>query len=289
MIFTSRQRALVSQYWLRWAPTYLVAAAASLSAPAFAADLAAPPPVFTWTGFYLGANAGAWFAPTNSSYGAIGFPSAGFDLVPNAGGTEAGFTGGFQAGYNYQIGSFVPGFETDLNYLSNCRNGTFAAPPAYVQFGIGSYSLAGGCSHYFGTVRARLGYAFDRAVLYATAGIAYGGNRDPGSVTLNPPAPGNYFAAGASHSARTKYVFGTGLEYALSDHWFARAEYLYVNLGRIDQFFLNGAGQGYTSRQYNQNHIFRAGLDYRFGPETHAVESRAVRGESDEASPASEQ
>jgi hypothetical protein len=37
---------------------------------------------------------------------------------------------------------------------------------------------------------------------YATAGVAYGGNRDPGSVNLNPPAFGNYFASGASHSAR---------------------------------------------------------------------------------------
>ncbi len=231
------------------------AVTASLAAPAFAADLTAPPPSFTWTGFYLGANAGAWFAPANPSYEAIGFPSAGFDLVPKGGGAKAGFTGGFQAGYNYQIGSLVPGFEMDFNYLGNCRNGTFAAPPAYAPSGIGSYSLFGGCSYYFGTLRARLEYALDRALLYATVGIAYGGNRDPGSITLNAPAPGNSFAAGASHSARTKYVFGAGLEYALSDHWFARAEYLYVNLGRIDQFFLSGAGQGYTSSQFNQSHL----------------------------------
>jgi outer membrane immunogenic protein len=71
---------------------------------------------------------------------------------------------GFQAGYNYQIGSFVPGLETDFDYLGNCRGGTFAAPPAYAPFGIGSYSLSGGCSYYFGTLRARLGYAFDRVL-----------------------------------------------------------------------------------------------------------------------------
>jgi high affinity Mn2+ porin len=228
------------------------------------AQPAAPVPVFTWSGLYLGANAGAWFAPKNPTYEAIGLPGAGFDLVPNGGGQNVGATVGFQAGYNYQIGSLVPGFETDFNYLSNCRNGTFAAPRAYAPLGIGSYTLSGACSYYFGTMRGRLGYAFDRALFYATAGIAYGGNRDPGYVNLNPPAPGNYFAAGASHSARTKYVFGAGLEYALSDHWFARAEYLYVNLGRIDQFFENGAGLGYTSSQFNQNHIFRIGLDYRF-------------------------
>ena len=244
-------------------------------------------PVFTWTGLYLGANAGAWFAPKNPIYEAIGFPGAGFDLVPNGGGQNVGATVGFQAGYNYQIGSLVPGFETDFNYLSNCRNGTFAAAQAYAPLGIGSYTLSGGCSYYFGTMRGRLGYAFDRALLCATAGIAYGGNRDPGSIVLSPPASGNYFAAGASQSARTKYVFGAGLEYALSDHWFARAEYLYVNLGRIDQFFANGAGQGYTSSQYNQNHIFRIGLDYRFDAGAPTAEPQAAG--SGEATPAAEQ
>jgi high affinity Mn2+ porin len=294
MILFTRRRALVPQYWLRQASPFLVAAAASLSAPAFAADFApagntfsVPLPMFSWTGLYLGANAGAWIAPTNPSYEAIGFPSTGFDLVPNGGGTDAGFTGGFQAGYNYQIGSIVPGFETDFNDLSNCRNGTFAAPSAYALTGIGSYSLSGGCSYYFGTLRARLGYAFDRALLYATAGIAYGGNRNPGSVNLNPAAPGNYFAAGASNSARTKYVFGAGLEYALTDHWFARAEYLYVNLGRIDQIFLNGAGQGYTSSQFNQNHIFRMGLDYKFDAGTPVAEPKTYG--SGEAVAAAEQ
>jgi hypothetical protein len=53
---------------------------ASLPIPDFAADLAsgkgpassASLPAFTWTGLYIGANAGAWFAPTNPSYEAIG-------------------------------------------------------------------------------------------------------------------------------------------------------------------------------------------------------------------------
>ncbi|MGA9214509.1 MAG: carbohydrate porin [Methylocella sp.] len=264
----------------------LAAVTAIVSGSAFAADLTAPPPAFTWTGFYLGANAGGVLSPGNPAFQSQGFGSSAFDLPAN-GGAKAGFTGGFQAGYNYQIGSLVPGFETDFNYLGNCRDGTFAAPPAYAPLGIGSYTLSGGCSHYSGTMRGRLGYAFDRALLYATAGIAYGGNRDPGAVALNPPAPGNYFAAGASHSARTKYVFGAGLEYALSDHWFARAEYLYVNLGRIDQFFENGAGLGFTSSQFNQNHIFRMGLDYGFDAGASAAEPQAAG--SGEATPAAEQ
>jgi high affinity Mn2+ porin len=182
----------------------------------------------------------------------IRFPAAGFDLFPNGGGQNAGVTSGLQGGYNYQIGSFVPGLETDINYLENCRSGTFAAPPAYIRLGVSSYTLSSGCASYFGTLRARLGYAYDRALFFATAGIAFGGNRNRGSVTLNPVALSNYFPAGDSHSARTKYVFGAGVEYALTDHWFARAEYQFVNLGRIDQFFSNFAGQAYTSSQFTE-------------------------------------
>src|ERR1700730_670475 len=89
-----------------------------VTSTALAADLPAVlVPVFTWTGLYVGANVGAWFAPNNANYEAIGFPSAGFDLVPNGGGQNVGATGGFQAGYNYQMRSFVPGFETDFDYL----------------------------------------------------------------------------------------------------------------------------------------------------------------------------
>lgn len=274
--------------FFRHLPKRTLLALAAMPAPVYAADLAAPPPVFTWTGFYVGANTGGALTPGNPAFHSQGFGSSAFDL-PATGGAKASFTGGFQAGYNYQAGPAVLGFETDLNYLDNCRSGTFATPPAYTASGIGAYSLSGGCSGgYFGTMRGRLGSAFDRALLYGTAGIAYGGNRNPGSIALNSAAPGNYFAGGASHSARTKYVFGAGFEYALNDHWFARAEYLYANLGRIDQFFLNGAGQGYTSSQYNENHIFRLGLDYRLDAGA-PVEPQTAVGGLDQTPPAAEQ
>ena len=81
--------------------------------------------------------------------------------LPATGGVNASFTSGFQAGYNYQAGPAVLGFETDFDYLDYCRSGTFAAPPAYAPLGMGSYTLSGVCSFYFGTMRGRLGYAFD--------------------------------------------------------------------------------------------------------------------------------
>jgi len=75
MILFSRRHALAPQYWLRQVLPLLATVTASLSAPAFAADLAAPPPAFTCTGFDPGANGGADLPPGNPSYEAIGLPS----------------------------------------------------------------------------------------------------------------------------------------------------------------------------------------------------------------------
>jgi hypothetical protein len=115
---------------------------AALAADLPALRVSAPVPVFTWTGLNLGANAEAWFARPNPSHEAVGFPSSGFDLVPSGGGQITGATGGFQAGCNYQICSFVPGLEADFDYLGNCRCGTCAAQLAYGPSGARSYSFS---------------------------------------------------------------------------------------------------------------------------------------------------
>ena len=132
--------------------TLLLATTALLAvgASAFAADLPdrkSPPrayetaiPMFTWTGFYLGLNAGAAFGNNNSngSYGANGFglpnsPTAYYG-VSGGGKSSAQFIGGGQIGYNYQIGQLVVGAETDLQWVSNGSNNSgYAAAPTVVQ------------------------------------------------------------------------------------------------------------------------------------------------------------
>lgn len=259
--------------------TLLLAVALLLALPAFGADLsseaAIPLPAFTWAGFYIGANIGGALTPANPRLHAIGFPSSGFDLVPG-GGPKASFTGGLQAGYNFQVGPYVMGFETDFGYLGNCRSGTFAAPPAYELIGVGVYGLSGGCSSYFGTVRGRFGVAFDRVLLYATAGLAFGGDRNAGSIRYTPPGPVQSFDAGPSDSTGVKHVLGAGLEYALTDHWLARVEYLYANLGRPEQIFGDPAGRAYSTGQVNANHVFRLGLSYKLDPDPPATDSRST-------------
>ena len=175
--------------------------AALLATGAIAADLprkSAPvapafsrAPVFTWTGFYVGVNAG---------YGFGGFTGPGSGIFKE----PSGFVGGGQIGYNYQINQMVIGLETDLQYSD--IHGTNA--------GAGSK----GRVPYFGTVRARAGVAFDRFLPYLTAGYAYGGS--------NLTVPG--INTKTTHHG---YVVGGGLEYAFTNNVTAKLEGLYMDLG----------------------------------------------------------
>lgn len=194
-----------------------IAAMVSLAAPAGAADMtqygsygyAAPAAPFSWTGFYIGANAGyGWGTAGNQS--------------------PDGFMGGLQGGYNLQFAGspLVAGLETDFDW-SGISAGAFSVD-------------------YFGTVRARLGFAFDRVMAYATAGLAYG--------------QGQFEVAGLSNTqTHTGWTIGAGAEFALDRNWSARAEYLYVDLGSSTYSSLFGpASVGYDGN------VVRAGVNYRF-------------------------
>src|SRR3954454_306044 len=175
-----------------------------LSAAAFAADLpsrrAAPAPyvavpVFTWTGFYVGVNAGYGFSNNDrNGLGAYNVTGAG-DVSPAifAPGTtitqgaldrdNSGFVGGGQIGYNYQIGQWVIGVEADLQYadLNKSREGDRVTAIRgdgvnYANLGfVGARNANFGGLDWFGTVRGRLGWAMDRFMIYGTGGFAFGG------------------------------------------------------------------------------------------------------------------
>ena len=207
-------------------------------AAAFAADLpsrnvapVAPAPVlpiFTWTGFYAGVNAG---------YGWGEFSKApGFD-------DPDGFVGGAQIGYNYQIGQFVVGLETDIQYSD------LSGKTRPVTFADGNVGVGRGEVEYFGTVRGRIGAAFDRALIYVTGGLAYGETKFRGLDTT----------AGLSFSKSKPtagWTIGGGLEYAFTDNITAKAEYLYVDLGDNRYYGANKAETKFS--------VVRAGLNYKF-------------------------
>jgi outer membrane immunogenic protein len=202
----------------------LVAAGAASAAdlPSRKGPVAAPVyvPAFSWTGFYIGANAGYGWGNVNAN----GFANVG-DLD--------GFVGGGQIGYNYQIGQFVLGAEADLQGadLSSGNN----------------LGLVGVKTEYFGTVRARVGVAFDRFMPYITGGWAYG------NVKTSIPAIG--FSSDRSHTGG--FAVGGGLEYAVTNNIIAGVEYLYVDLGEKN---ILGAG----TKVGTDFSVVRARLSYKF-------------------------
>jgi outer membrane immunogenic protein len=253
-------------------------AAAAMLGSAYAADLpsrrpppvayAPPVPIFTWTGFYLGVNAGGAFrAHNNTGFnnavffgGAAPFFGPGF-VGNNNNGNNARFIGGGQAGVNYQIGQFVIGVEGDGQALvgsSNNNNNN--------NFGFAN-NTNGSNIGFLGTVRGRAGIAVDRLLVYGTGGVAFGGNNNFPNTTFG--AVGGvptFFTANNRNNMRVGFAAGAGVEYAFTPNWSVKLEYLYADLGRNNRTFLAPGGfAGFTVNNREQDHIVRAGLNYRFG------------------------
>lgn len=236
----------------------------AVNSSAWAED--APPPVFNWAGLYMGASLGVGFPLHRGErlQATSGFGSPIFDLYPPSV-THPGVTVGAQAGFNWQRGPWVWGFETDLSLLDGRRGptGTYLASPAYPApvFTLASNSSA----NFFASIRGRVGYAWDRSLFYLTGGVAAGGARGPATLTLAAGGPDSIFYAPWSQSSRMKYAIGAGFEYAFADNWSARAEYLFLNQSLNTQLFDNGADFTYVSRARNENHLLRFGLNFHFG------------------------
>ncbi len=205
--------------------TAAVSAASAADLPsryAAPAPIMAVAPVFTWTGFYVGVNAGVGF---NSGDNDLVF---GDTTIFSDSDDDASFIGGGQVGYNYQIGSFVVGVEGDLQW-ADFGSSTYNFGPV-----LGTYTVDS--DDWFGTVRARAGVAFDRALIYATGGWAFTDNRNGWTV-------------------------GGGIEYAFTNNLSAKLEGLYVNLDSDDFEF---AGTTFSTGDTDFG-LVRAGLNFRFG------------------------
>jgi outer membrane immunogenic protein len=227
------------------------------------APVFAPVPLFTWTGFYGGVNAGwgwrnsdrdpVFLAP------GVGTPGlAGTLIFP--GGDDGGFTGGGQIGYNYQIGSFVVGVETDIQWVDADQNQdvVFIQGPGFAgNFVPGIFNS--NTPEWWGSVRGRLGVAFDRVLVYATGGLAYTDNS-------------------------TGWAVGGGVEWALPVNWLGSSavtfglEGLWVGFDEDDDNF-GGAVGTFTpvggvpatvftpavSNSDNDFFVARAKLNFKFG------------------------
>ena len=202
---------------------------------AYAADVLQEAPVaasFDWTGAYIGVNAGGGFGtfkldPTGGGPG-------GFDL------SASGFLGGVQAGYNWQVGQFVYGVEAD-----------FQGSDVKGELSIGGPSLETKVD-WFGTVRARIGYTpVDRFLVYGTGGLAYGHEKLDISGLGGP----------SFSKTKVGWTVGAGAEYAITNNWSLKSEYLYTDLGKTT-FDLPGPGPDADVKV--PFHTVRVGLNYKF-------------------------
>ncbi|MGA2817094.1 MAG: outer membrane beta-barrel protein [Xanthobacteraceae bacterium] len=206
--------------------------------PVSAADLPLPPvykaapapPAFSWTGFYAGIDGGGGWGQTShtASIAITGVPG----LPPLTTGNfnvNGGIIGG-TLGYNYQVGQWVLGAETDLNW-SNFK-GTFNGAVVGVPFSLSSQL------NWLDTTRVRIGWAYDRALFYGTAGGAMGGLTASASATAAILGIGAA-ATLADTQTRFGWTAGAGIEYAVTNNISAKVEYLYVDLGSQNQILLD--------------------------------------------------
>ena len=275
-----------------------IAVAGLIATPAFAADIAvkAPPPppapVYSWTGWYFGGNAGAGWANRNVSYTAndlVALTSIGQGLAPppSASFYTSGGVVGLQLGYDYQISPiWVVGLEADFDWSGMKGSGSSLGVHAVtVPFSVPVNENI----DWFGTVRGRVGYLPTPNVLaYVTGGFAYGRVKHSGSWANNSSsffiinadgvstsvfcAPGTTCWAGSSNSVATGWTLGGGLEYALWQQWTVRAEYLFVSLDsktRTEAAQATLAGFP-TPSTFNANfgrtsfNVVRFGVNYQF-------------------------
>ncbi len=222
-----------------------VSALALLGGAASAADLATKypvkaavvVPVFSWTGFYIGGNIGwGWLNTDLNISPFFGAPATGVNV-----GSANGFLGGFQAGYNWQFANnVVLGVEADIDWTDLGGNSVVISGPG---------GLASGQLDYFGTIRARVGYAFDRVLPYITAGAAWGQTNF-----------GTLYGMGTS-STNWGYTVGAGVEYAFTNNITAKLEYLYVDLTGSDYTIPSTGGSINTDTDMS---VLKVGLNYKF-------------------------
>lgn len=224
-------------------------AAVCATSQALAAD-AVEPAVYDWTGAYVGAHAGYSWSKTTASE----TPENGVWNVRGDSFTADvdGFLGGLQAGYNYQIDSWVLGAELDIGYLD--INGD---APTRHSIGVPFDTIVSTDGGGYATARLRGGYALDRLLIFATGGLIY----------ANLGSEVNDSVASQLHTDETRgqfgWTLGGGLEYALTDAWSVKVDYLYYELNKE-----NVVGQPPSATQDfdidGRGHIFRGGVNWHF-------------------------
>ena len=200
-------------------------------------------PVVNWTGIYVGANAGYSFGTSSWNDSVTGGSTGNFGTY--------GFLFGGTLGANYQLGALVFGVEADGDWTDPSGFGTFTA----------SALCAGSCqttNSWLATARGRIGYAFDRYLVYATGGAAFGN------------VQAGYSEHAFTNTTEPGWTVGAGVEGAFARNWTAKVEYLFVDLANssctTDCAIANANGPPLIPNvavKFNESMV-RAGVNYKF-------------------------
>jgi outer membrane immunogenic protein len=229
-----------------------------------ATKAAAAKPVTTWAGFYVGLNAGGHWGTDKTTAAAdpAGWTrasAAAIDATLPGSAKVAGFEGGEQLGYNFQSGWTVYGIEADEEWLSSRGSRVVGGIPSInpADLFITTTQPA-----WLGTVRARLGAAFDKGLLYITGGAAYSGV----NFTDTFGSFGNTIHSSVSEAPGVwGWTAGTGLEWAIDRRWSVKIEYLYADFKSVTTRIANTVGSDISiSHKYSEN-LARVGLNYHLG------------------------
>ncbi|MGH6837860.1 MAG: outer membrane protein [Methylocella sp.] len=222
--------------------------AIAIAGSAFAADLPyrgpppvylPPAPIFTWTGLYLGAQIGyVWGSDPIEVDSTV--PSAFFNTKPN------GVLGGIHVGYNLQYAQWVGGIEGTVDGTS--LEGTRVSDGGVTM---------GTRTKVQGSIRARIGIALDRVLLYGTGGAAFAGFTNEYDFGLTE----------TDSRTRAGWTVGGGIEYAVTNNWSIGAEYRYSDFGHIVDFPFSTLTLGTVSFTHHltENQV-QARVSYKFTP-----------------------
>jgi opacity protein-like surface antigen len=218
----------------QFVPDAAVRARESISAKASVHE--APPAPYNWNGFYIGAYLGADWGHTNWN-----FVDAGASTDPRF----AGFLGGGEIGYNYQIGKWVLGVEGDAGRTN--AHGTRPCPTSFFY----------DCEinvNWLATTTARIGYAnWDRLLVYAKGGAAISQNR--AEIVCNIACPSQ-----SDSKTQAGWTIGWGTEFGLTQNVSVKSEFMYFDLGS-DRYNIGGNPIDIQRNGF----ISTVGLHYRFG------------------------
>ena len=213
----------------------------------------APPYPYNWSGFYIGGNLGARFSNSDSAT----------DTFGSTFGTTAtsSFLGGGQIGVNYEFWSFfVIGAEAMFDWLPNSQN-TVNVTNSTITPGTNTATVTLN-NRWVTMATGKLGYAWDRLLVYGKGGGAWVGTSSPGLTVNNVPA--SFTSTGNNNSFGA--TVGLGVEWAFADNWSARAEWDAILL-QNQSFTVSGTAFGTDTITVNNRSInlFTAALNYKFG------------------------